>query len=198
MEIFHWVETSAICTPSVWNSLSQVQMLTDRTPMIHLGDDDLNLSQQISSSKATAMKSRWLRRGDKKRPTNVFLDCTSRGFEGIRWWAWQTFTFPNTENFFRTSRSSFFEVSIVNEGDDVWLHKKLRYTIRSSINKQLIHLDLLSLHRITLCHFYDSSQDPRQSIIETIYHLLDGPLFLLGSHDCSPEKRKCITLAYFI
>lgn len=38
--------------------LSQVQMLTDRTPMIHLGDDDLNPSQQISSSKATAMKSR--------------------------------------------------------------------------------------------------------------------------------------------
>jgi len=150
----HCVETSAMCTPCVWNSLSQVQMLTARTLMIHLGDDDLNLSQQISSSKVTAMKSRWLRRGDKKRPANVFLDCSSRGFEGIRWWAWQTFTFPK-----KIFPRGFFFVC-VNKGGDVWLHKKLRYTIRSAINKQLIHLDLLSLHRITLCHFYDSSQTP--------------------------------------
>lgn len=113
----------------------------------------------------------------KKDPQMYFLTVPAEGFEGIRWWAWQTLTFPNTEKIFHTSQSPFFEVSVVNEGDDVWLYKQLRYTIQSSINKQLIHLDLLSLHRITLCHFYDSSQTPRQSIIETIYHLLDGSLF---------------------
>lgn len=75
----------------------------------------------------------------------------------------------------RTSRGSF--LSLVTVGDDVWLYKKLQYMIRNSINKQLNHLDLLSLHRITLCHFYDSSQTRIQSIIRTIYHLLDGALF---------------------
>lgn len=85
-------------------------MLTDRNPMIHLGDDDLNPSQQISSSKATAMKSRWHWCGDKKRPANIFLDCSNRGFEGIKWWAWQIFTFTNTEKVFHTSRSSFLRL----------------------------------------------------------------------------------------
>lgn len=106
-----WREISATSSlssfqlkPNVWCFLSQ-QMLTDRTPMIHLGDDDLNPLQQISYSTATAMKSRWLWHGDKKRLANVLLDCSSRGFEGMGWRAWQISKYWKV---FHTSRSSFF------------------------------------------------------------------------------------------
>lgn len=153
--------------------------------MIHLGDNDLNPSHQISSSKLSAVKSWCLWHGDKKRPANGFVDCSSRGFEGIRWWAWQIITFLNTH-----------KQRLVTVRDDVWLYKKLQYMIRSSINKQLIRLDLLSLHRITLCHFYDS--DPQTVNHKNILWPARWPTFSLGSHGCSPERRKSITLAYFI
>lgn len=63
---------------------------------------------------------------------------------------------------FSHKQKLIFEASVVTLGEDVWLYKNFRYTIRSSINKQLILLDLLSLHRIALCHFYASSQTPKQ------------------------------------
>ncbi len=142
--------------------------------MIHLGDDDLNPSQQISSSKATAVKSRWLRHGDKKKTRKCIFWLFQQRFWGNKMMS-VTDLYISKYWEVHTSRSSFLR--LVTVGDDVWLYKKLLYMIRNSINKQLIHLDLLSLHRIKLCHFYDSSQTRIQSIIRTIYHLLDSPLF---------------------